>query len=82
MSATALFVLGILFLTVVLPLWIVFHYITKWKSMKGLSAEDERMLADLWDSANRIEQRIVSLEKATGTPGAAASETPNQDRPS
>ena len=44
----ASFVLAVLFLTIVAPLWLIFHYVTKWRAARGLSAEDERMLADLW----------------------------------
>lgn len=58
-----LFLLGILALTIVAPLWIVFHYLTVWRSQRGLSPEDERMLADLWASAKRMESRIANLEK-------------------
>lgn len=57
-----LFVLGILVLTIVVPLWLLLHYITKWRSAKALSADDERMLADLWQSAKRMEERVVTLE--------------------
>ncbi|NNG06014.1 MAG: envelope stress response membrane protein PspB [Inquilinus sp.] len=52
----------ILFLVVVAPLWLVLHYVNKWRSTKTLSAEDERMLADLWQSAKRMETRIETLE--------------------
>lgn len=55
-------VIGILLFTVVIPLWIVFHYITKWKMAKGLTDEDERVLQDLWESAKRMETRINTLE--------------------
>jgi phage shock protein B len=58
-----IFVLMILFLTIVAPLWIIFHYLTKWRMTRGLSAEDERLLAELWESASRMEGRIVTLEK-------------------
>jgi phage shock protein B len=58
-----IFVLMILFLTIVAPIWIIFHYLTKWRMARGLSAEDERMLAELWESASRLEGRIVTLEK-------------------
>ena len=57
------FVLAVLFMTIVAPLWIIFHYVTKWRSARGLSAEAERMLADLWESAGKMDSRIVSLEK-------------------
>lgn len=53
----------ILFLTICLPLWIVFHYITKWRSDKGLTTEDEKMLSEIWDSTNRMEERINTLER-------------------
>ena len=55
-------IIGILFVVVILPILIVFHYITKWKTTKGLSSEDERMLEDLWENAQRMESRINTLE--------------------
>ncbi len=57
------FVLAILFMTVVAPVWIISHYVTKWRTSRGLSAQDERTLAELWESAQRMENRIQSLEK-------------------
>jgi phage shock protein B len=57
------FVLAVVALTVVAPLWIIFHYITKWRSQKTLTAADERTLAELWETANRMEQRIHGLER-------------------
>lgn len=56
-------VIPILLITVCLPLWIIFHYVTKWKTAKGLSNEDEKMLSEIWDSANRMEDRINTLER-------------------
>ena len=53
---------GILFLVIVLPLGLILHYVTKWKTSKGLSNEDERMLEELWESAQRMESRINALE--------------------
>lgn len=54
--------MGIIFLTVIAPLVIVLHYVTKWKTSKGLSNEDEKMLEELWESAQRMESRINALE--------------------
>lgn len=54
---------GILFLTVVAPIWIVFHYLCKIRSSKALTSEDETMLSQVWDSANRMEERIETLER-------------------
>jgi phage shock protein B len=56
-------VIPVLFITIALPLWIIFHYITKWKMSKGLSPEDEKMLSEVWESTNRIEERITTLER-------------------
>jgi phage shock protein B len=58
-----LLVLGILFLVVVAPLWIIFHYITIWRSSRRLSSDDEKALGELWQSARRMEGRIESLER-------------------
>ena len=56
-------VIPILLLTVCAPLWIVFHYITKMKTAKGLTPEDEKMLTDVWESSKKMEDRIVTLER-------------------
>jgi len=56
-------VVPILLLTVCLPLWIIFHYITKMKTAKGLTAEDEKMLTEIWESTKKMEERIQTLER-------------------
>ncbi len=56
-------VIPILLITVCFPLWIVFHYVTKMKTAKGLSSEDEKMLSEVWESTNRMEERIITLER-------------------
>lgn len=55
--------LGILFLTICAPLWIIFHYATKMKTSKGLTPEDEKMLTEVWESTKRMEDRIQTLER-------------------
>lgn len=57
-----LFPLAVIFMTVVLPLWIIFHYVAKWKSTKALSAEEQRMLEDLWHDSQNMESRLNALE--------------------
>ena len=57
------FVLGILFLVIVAPIWIIFHYITQWRQARRLSGDDEKALGELWQSARRMESRIDALEK-------------------
>ena len=56
-------VIPILLITICFPLWIVFHYVTKMKTSKGLSLEDEKMLSEVWESTNRMEDRIKTLER-------------------
>lgn len=56
-------VIPILLITICFPLWIVFHYLTKMKTSKGLSVEDEKMLSEVWESTNRMEERIRTLER-------------------
>lgn len=76
-----IFVLGVLALTIVAPLWIAFHYVTTWRSQRGLSPEDERMLADLWASAKRMEGRIANLEKIVHEGPEAPRTTVSGDNP-
>ena len=56
-------VIPILLLTVCFPLWIVFHYLTKMKMSKGLTPEDESMLSEVWESTNKMEEWINTLER-------------------
>ena len=56
-------IIPLLFITLCLPLWIILHYMTKWKMSKGLSPEDEKMLSEVWESTNRMEERIQTLER-------------------
>ena len=53
-------VMGILFIG--LP-WIIFHYITKWKTAKTLTGADEQLLDDLHDAARRLDDRLCSIER-------------------
>jgi phage shock protein B len=55
-------VIAVIFVSVVLPLIVVLHYITKWREAKGLTREDEKMLEDIWESAQKMESRINALE--------------------
>lgn len=52
----------LIILFVVLPA-IVLHYVTKWKQMKGITAEDEASLGDLRNSADRLEDRLRTMER-------------------
>lgn len=51
-----------LFCVFIGPLWLILHYTTKRRQAQGLTHEDEKMLADLWQLASRMESRINALE--------------------
>lgn len=55
-------VVAILFVSLVLPLVIILHYVTKWKATRGLSSESEELLESLWRDAKAMESRINVLE--------------------
>lgn len=61
------FVPAVIFLTLVAPIWIVFHYLTQWKRMKA--APEPRSTAAPADidrlrrRAQALEARIATLEK-------------------
>jgi phage shock protein B len=55
-------VIAITAIFVVLP-WIVFHYISKWKTAATLTTEDENLLDELHDLARRLDDRMVTIER-------------------
>ena len=56
----------LVFVAFVLPLWLMFHYATRWRASRGLAAQDEKVLADLWEAARRMEERLANLERVLG----------------
>jgi len=53
---------AIVSLFVILP-WMILHYISKARTSRNLTEDDERMLEDLWRSARTMERRIETLER-------------------
>ena len=51
--------------------WLIFHYVTKWKQAKTLPREDEALLGDMHDTARRLEDRVITIERIM------AAENPN-----
>ncbi len=43
--------------------WLVLHYLTRWKSGRGISPQDEVLLDDLHDMARRLDGRLDSIER-------------------
>ena len=52
----------IVFVAIPAPLFIVLHFITRWKESREISGGDEQMLEDLWQMSLRMEERLESLE--------------------
>ena len=57
------FVLGLIFLLVVAPIWIIAHYLVRWRATRAISRDDQRVLGELWEGLRRAESRIETLEK-------------------
>ena len=53
-------IVGMLFIG--LP-WLIFHYVTKWKSAGTLTREDENLLDELHDMARRLDERVNTVER-------------------
>ena len=53
-------VMGILFIG--LP-WLIFHYVTKWKSAATLTGSDEKLLDELHEMARRLDDRLCTIER-------------------
>ena len=53
-------ILGILFIG--FP-WVIFHYITKWKTAASITTEDENLLDELHELARRLDDRMCTIER-------------------
>jgi phage shock protein B len=51
------------FVVLVLPIWIIAHYATRWRTSKVISNADEQLLSELWETARKMEDRIRNLER-------------------
>lgn len=40
----------------------IMHYVTEWRKTKSVSPDDERLVDDLWKTAQRLERRVDALE--------------------
>ncbi len=43
--------------------WVIFHYITKWKTAATLTTDDENLLDELHDLARRLDDRMCTIER-------------------
>ena len=52
----------IIFLVIVAPIWLVLHYRSKGQVSQGLSEEEYIQLSDLSETADKMADRIKTLE--------------------
>jgi len=57
---------AIIVLFIGLP-WLIFHYITKWKTAGTLTRDDERTIEELYDLARRLDDRVRTVERIVTT---------------
>ena len=43
--------------------WLIFHYVTKWKTAATLTGADEKLLDELHDAARRLDDRLCTIER-------------------
>ena len=55
-----IFIVPVIFLG--LP-WIIFHYITKWKTAATITSDDETLLEELYQLAKRLDERMDTVER-------------------
>ena len=58
-----LFVPAVLFMVIVAPLWLIFHYITVWKTQRNAGRADPGAMNAMSETARRLESRVAALEK-------------------
>jgi phage shock protein B len=57
----------IVLISVLGPIWIVFHYRAKARTGLTLSANEAAMVENLGQTAKRLEQRVATLERILDT---------------
>jgi len=43
--------------------WLIFHYITKWKTAATITGDDEQLLDELYHLAKRLDDRMETVER-------------------
>ena len=55
-------IIAILCVLIGLP-WLIFHYVTRWKTAATLTTDDEKLMEELYDLARRLDDRMCSIER-------------------
>ena len=64
--------------------WLIFHYITKWKTAATLTSGDEKLLDELHHAARRLDDRLCTIERimTAENPNSRQQCLPDRDRDS
>jgi phage shock protein B len=62
MDGNAVGAIAVVVIFIGLP-WVIFHYVTKWKTAATLTSGDEKLLDDLHDAARRLDDRLCTIER-------------------
>ncbi len=44
-------------------IWVILHYITKWKTAASITSDDEVLLEELYNLAKRLDERMDTVER-------------------
>ena len=44
-------------------IWVILHYVTKWKTAPTITADDEVLLEELYNLAKRLDERMDTVER-------------------
>ena len=58
--------------------WIIFHYVTKWKTAATITNEAEQLLDDLHTRARRLDERMETIERIMAADDDDALPSPTQ----
>jgi len=50
--------------------WIIFHYVTKWKTAATITNDDEVLLEELYQLAKRLDERMDTVERLVASDNA------------
>ena len=50
--------------------WIIFHYVTKWKTAATITNDDEVLLEELYQLAKRLDERLDTVERLVASDNA------------
>lgn len=62
MDGNAVGAIAVVVIFIGLP-WVIFHYITKWKTAATLTSGDEKLLDELHEAARRLDDRLCTIER-------------------